>query len=162
MPANEPQTAIAPESAPAQGSSAQTQLVSELVDLTRAECVELLATKRFGRLAVALCDGAPLIRPVNYQFDAPSQSVVFRTCAGSKLHAVLHAREAAFEIDGVDEHSGTGWSVIIHGVPEQVTNPIEVRHLDALGVTPWGPGEKRHWVRIRVRMVTGRRILASR
>ena len=141
---------------------ASDQLVSQMVDLPRAECLRLLAANRFGRLAVALSEGAPVIRPVNYLFDESSQSVVFRTTDGSKLHGVLHAGEAAFEIDGVDEASRTGWSVIIRGVAEEVTNQTEVRRLDTLGLTPWAPGRRRRWVRIRARMVTGRRIVHSR
>jgi uncharacterized protein len=131
---------------------------SEMRDLSRGECLRLLAANRFGRLAVALADGAPVIRPVNYEFDESSQSVVFRTAHGSKLHAVLQVAEAAFEIDGADEGSRTGWSVIIHGMAEQVTNQTEIRRLDALGLTPWAPGHKPHWVRIRARTVTGRRL----
>jgi uncharacterized protein len=131
----------------------------EMLDLSRAECLRLLGAGRFGRLAVALSDGAPVIRPVNYMFDERSQSVVFRTTDGSKLRGVLHAGEAAFEIDGVDDGSRTGWSVIVHGVAEEVTDRAEMRHLDALGLTPWAPGPKRHWVRIRARTVTGRRIV---
>jgi uncharacterized protein len=133
--------------------------MSEMLDLSRAECVQLLAANHFGRLAVSLNGGAPVIRPVNYKFDEPSQSVVFRTSEGSKLHAVLLLREAAFEVDGVDESSQTGWSVIIHGVAEQVTSRADMRRLDALGLTPWAPGPKPHWVRIRARTVTGRRVV---
>jgi nitroimidazol reductase NimA-like FMN-containing flavoprotein (pyridoxamine 5'-phosphate oxidase superfamily) len=132
--------------------------VSQMLDLSRVECLRLLAAHSFGRLAVALTDGAPVIRPVNYVFDESSQSIVLRTSHGSKLHAVLQVREAAFEIDGVDEDSRTGWSVIVHGRAEEVTNHAEVRRLGALGVTPWAPGRKGHWVRIRARTVTGRRI----
>ena len=132
-----------------------------MLDLSREESLSLLATHRFGRLAVAMSDGSPVIRPVNYVFDEPSQSVVFRTSAGSKLHAVLQAAEAAFEIDGIDERSRTGWSVIIRGVAEQVSNPTDIHRLDGLGMTPWAPGHKRHWVRIRARTVTGRRIVAG-
>jgi uncharacterized protein len=132
-----------------------------MLDLSREESLRLLAANRFGRLAVAMSDGSPVIRPVNYVFDEPSQSVVFRTSAGSKLHAVLQAAEAAFEIDGIDERSRTGWSVIIRGVAEQVSNPTDIHRLDALGMTPWAPGHKRHWVRIRARTVTGRRIVAG-
>jgi nitroimidazol reductase NimA-like FMN-containing flavoprotein (pyridoxamine 5'-phosphate oxidase superfamily) len=133
----------------------------EMLVLSREECLRLLAANRFGRLAVALAAGAPVIRPVNYTFDEPSKSVVFRTSDGSKLHAVLYAGEAAFEIDGVEEGSRTGWSVILHGVAEPVTKPADVRHLDALDLASWAPGHKRHWVRIRVRTVTGRRIVHS-
>ncbi|HTU86370.1 MAG TPA: pyridoxamine 5'-phosphate oxidase family protein [Solirubrobacteraceae bacterium] len=132
-----------------------------MLDVSRAECLRLLAAGRFGRLAVALSDGAPVIRPVNYRFDERSQSVVFRTTDGSKLQGVLHAGEAAFEIDGVDEAFRMGWSVIITGVAEEVTERTEIRRLDALGVIPWAPGTKRHWVRIRARTVTGRRIIRS-
>jgi uncharacterized protein len=137
------------------------QPFSEMLDLPRVECLRLLAASRFGRLAVALTEGAPVIRPVNYIFDQPSQSVVFRTSSGSKLHAVLRTGEAAFEIDGVDEGSRTGWSVIIHGVAEEITRQTDIRRLDALGLAPWAPGQRRRWVRIRARTVTGRRIVYS-
>jgi uncharacterized protein len=146
------------EPAGGEGPSDPEARVSETLDLSRAECLQLLAAHRFGRLAVALTDGAPVIRPVNYVFDNSSQSVVFRTSHGSKLHAVLQVREAAFEIDGVDEDSRTGWSVIVHGAAEEVTNQAEVRRLGTLGVIPWAAGRKGHWVRIRARTVTGRRI----
>lgn len=37
---------------------------------------------------------------MNYVFDEPSQSVVFRTADGSKFQAMLINANAAFEIDG--------------------------------------------------------------
>lgn len=138
-----------------------SDVTGEMFDLSRGECLRLLAANRFGRLAVVMTDGSPVIRPVNYVFDEPSQSVVFRTSVGSKLHAVVMAAEAAFEIDGIDEHSRTGWSVIVRGSAEEVANPTDIRHLEVLGVTPWAPGRKRRWVRIRARTVTGRRIVAA-
>ena len=76
-------------------------------ELSREECLQLLAENGVGRLAVSGKD-APVIRPVNYAFDQPSQSVVFRTAPGSKFHALLRAAHAAFEIDGIDESSRTG------------------------------------------------------
>src|SRR5947209_18205681 len=74
---------------------------SETVELSREHCLDLLAAHNFGRLAVVTATGAPIIRPVNYVFDKASQSVVFRTGRGSKLHALLRAAKAAFEIDGI-------------------------------------------------------------
>ena len=65
----------------------------------------------------------PVIRPVNYVFDERSQSVAFRTADGSKFHAMLVHGNAAFEIDGIDPGSRTGWSVIIVGMTEEVTTP---------------------------------------
>ena len=135
--------------------------VRELHELGREECLSLLASNRFGRLAVAGGHDVPIIRPVNYVFDESSQSVAFRTADGTKLHALVRATNAAFEIDGLDHATRTGWSVIIVGVTEQVTNPVETRHLDSLELDAWAPGEKHHWIRIRARTVSGRKILAE-
>jgi nitroimidazol reductase NimA-like FMN-containing flavoprotein (pyridoxamine 5'-phosphate oxidase superfamily) len=126
--------------------------------LAREECLELLAAHRFGRLAVVLPSGVPVIRPVNYVFDRQSQSVVFRTARGSKFHALVHAAHAAFEIDGIDEETRTGWSVIIQGVTAQVTQPSDVSRLNRLGLEAWAPGPKPHWIHIRAWTVAGRRI----
>lgn len=132
---------------------------SEMLELSREECLELLAAHRFGRLAVVMSNGAPVIRPVNYVFDRRSQSVVFRTARGSKLHAVLHAAKAAFEIDGIDEGVRIGWSVIIEGVTAEITRPHDIGRLNRLGLEPWAPGPKPHWVQIRAWTVSGRRIV---
>jgi nitroimidazol reductase NimA-like FMN-containing flavoprotein (pyridoxamine 5'-phosphate oxidase superfamily) len=132
---------------------------NEMLELSREQCLELLASHRFGRLAVVMGNGAPVIRPVNYVFDQRSQSVVFRTARGSKLHAILHAAKTAFEIDGIDEAARTGWSVIIEGVTAEITQPSDTRRLGRLGLEPWAPGPKPHWVRIRAWRVSGRRIV---
>ncbi len=132
-----------------------------MLELPREECLSLLASHHFGRLAVNTGEGPPVIRPVNYLFDERLQSVVFRTGPGSKFHALLRSTEAAFEIDGVDEQTRTGWSVIIHGVTDVLANPNDVRRLDRLGVEPWAPGPKRHWMHIRTWTVSGRRIVLA-
>ena len=130
----------------------------EMRELAREECLCLLAAHHFGRMAVSMGTGPPLIRPVNYLFDERSQSVVFRTAPGSKFHALIHSADAVFEIDGIDERMQMGWSVIIRGVVEEVTNPSELRRLDALGFESWAPGPKPHWFRIAAWTVSGRRI----
>lgn len=133
-----------------------------MVSLPREDCLRLLAGHRFGRLAVDMGDGTPVIRPVNYHFDPHSQSVVFRTAPGSKLYALIRASNAAFEIDEIDVASHTGWSVIIQGVTDEITDPREVRRLNELGPESWAPGHKGHWVRIRAWTVSGRRIKPER
>ena len=122
------------------------------------ECLELLGSQGVGRLAVAGAGQAPTLRPVNYVFDQATQSVVFRTAWGSKFVSLVRATHAAFEIDSVDVSTRTGWSVIVVGVTEEVTSPAEVRRLGGLGLDPWLPGDKHHWIRIRARTVSGRRI----
>jgi uncharacterized protein len=145
--------------APEPGSLLPEESTNEMLVLPREECLRLLASHHFGRLAVAM--DPPVIRPINYVFDERSQSVAFRTADGSKFHAMLVNGNAAFEIDGIDTGSRTGWSVIIGGMTEEVTNPTELRRLDRLGLETWTPGRKAHWMRIRAWTVTGRRIVLS-
>jgi uncharacterized protein len=147
-----------PDQPKAVGTRERYDVHAMMQELSREECLELLASHHFGRLAVVV-NGAPAIRPVNYAFDRPSQSVVFRTGQGSKFQALLMAAEASFEIDGIDETERTGWSVIIQGVTAAVNLPTDVRRLDTLGLRPWAPGRKPHWVHIRARTVSGRRII---
>ena len=144
---------------PAQAPSAGGDLPIEMLNLTREECLRLLASHSFGRVAVSMGERAPVLRPVNYLFDESSQSVVFRTAVGSGFHALLRSAEATFEIDGVEEYARTGWSVIMSGVADEVTNPNDVDRLDELDLDLWAPGQKAHWMRIRALAVSGRRIV---
>lgn len=128
-----------------------------LLELTRRECLDLLSSARFGRLAVIAGGPAPIIRPVNYVFDPHSQSVVINTAEGTKLQFLLRETHATFEVDEIDPTTRTGWSVIIQGVTELLTKP-EIRRLSALEPDSWAPGVKRHWVRIRAWTVSGRRL----
>jgi uncharacterized protein len=133
-------------------------MTSVIHELDREECLKLLAAGSFGRLAVTAHEHAPLIRPVNYVFDVPSQSVVIRTAPGSKLERLLVTQQAAFEVDGVDQRNGSGWSVIVSGVAEPITSASELARLQTTGPEPLAPGDKPHLVRIRAFTVSGRRI----
>jgi nitroimidazol reductase NimA-like FMN-containing flavoprotein (pyridoxamine 5'-phosphate oxidase superfamily) len=134
---------------------------TELVELNREECLRLLGATRHGRVAVNASGWPPVIRPVSYVFDESTHSVVFRTARGSKLTALLLAKEAAFEIDAVEPGGGTGWSVIVLGVAEEVANAAEVERLERLELAPLAPGEKPHWIRLRAIVVSGRRIVCG-
>jgi len=134
-----------------------------MLELARPECLRLLASASVGRIVVTVpdCD-QPVIRPVNYVFDESSQSVLIRSAADSKLHAIIRSAQAAFEIDDTDAVGRIGWSVIVHGVCEEVTNPTELRRFEALDLEPWAPGPKGRWIRIRANTISGRRIVAMR
>jgi nitroimidazol reductase NimA-like FMN-containing flavoprotein (pyridoxamine 5'-phosphate oxidase superfamily) len=136
----------------------QTDSNPQLLELTRSECLRLLASADIGRLAVNAPDWPPLIRPVNYFFDEPSKSVVFRSARGSKFHALTHTQRAAFEIDGYEPVGQTGWSVIVVGPVEEITNPAELSRLGRSPLRSWASGDAPHWMRIRATSVSGRRI----
>jgi nitroimidazol reductase NimA-like FMN-containing flavoprotein (pyridoxamine 5'-phosphate oxidase superfamily) len=142
------------------GKSEQpTRPVTEMLELDRTECLGLLAATGVGRIVVSVTEwDNPVIRPVSYLFDESSQSVLIRSAPGSKLHALLRSAKAAFEIDGTDPAGRVGWSVIVIGVSEEITNPAELRRVESLGLEPLAPGHKGRWIRIRANTVSGRRI----
>jgi nitroimidazol reductase NimA-like FMN-containing flavoprotein (pyridoxamine 5'-phosphate oxidase superfamily) len=129
-----------------------------LTALTNEECRRLLAAHHLGRLAVTLPSGRPLIRPVNYVFDQPTQSVVFRSRAGSKHYALTQAPRACFEIDDGAGGGIGAWSVIIVGSTEIVSRANEIERLEELGLETWGHGDDMDWVRIHANTVSGRRL----
>ncbi|HEY1715372.1 MAG TPA: pyridoxamine 5'-phosphate oxidase family protein [Solirubrobacteraceae bacterium] len=135
---------------------------STLTELGRDECLRLLSATTVGRVVVVRpVEDLPVIRPVNYAFDEASQSVVFRCRPGTKFASLMSASRAWFEVDDIDPGRRTGWSVIVAGVTEVVTHPTEVRRLETIGVDSWIAGEDGEWVRIRARVVSGRRLSAT-
>jgi uncharacterized protein len=128
---------------------------ARLEELTRAECLELLAERHLGRLAIGEF-GGPMIFPVNYVLDR--DAVVFRTDPGSKLDAAAERELVAFEVDAADEATRTGWSVVVRGTLAEVSDPGDLERLRTLPLYPWAPGEKTRYVRVRPASVTGRRI----
>ena len=117
----------------------------------------LLARERLGRVAVAPDGTRPTILPVNYVLDGAS--IVFRTAPGSKLTAALRNGHVAFEIDGFDALAHTGWSVVVTGHAEEITEPQELARAGRLPLRPWAVGDKSHYVRIPTDNVSGRRIV---
>ncbi len=125
--------------------------------LTKPECFDLLAREPLGRIAI-VDDQGPAVFPVNFIFD--SYMVVFRTDEGSKLDAACRGSQVAFEIDGIDAATRTGWSVLVRGEAVEVTDASELQRLSEIIPAPWVPGARAHVVRILPAVVTGRRILA--
>jgi uncharacterized protein len=135
-------------------------MTRELIELSRPQCLELLAAGDFGRLVVSAGPSqVPLIRPVNYRFDERSQSIIFRTLEGSKFHTLGRSSRAGFEIDGYDPETGSGWSVIVIGTTERITRTADIERLARLDARPWPGGENSHWMRMRARTVSGRRLM---
>lgn len=125
--------------------------------LDRNTCTQLLATQEVGRLGF-LSGGSPEILPVTYALDG--DAVVFATATGTKLSGATRS-PVVFEVDHTDRSTRSGWSVIVHGIAEEVTDlgtPALLERVRALHVHPWAPGDKAHLVRIAPRYMSGRRI----
>ena len=122
--------------------------------LTFDQCWELLASAIFGRLALVV-DGHPEIFPVNFVLER--RSIVFRTAPGTKLWESTKQEPAAFEIDGYEPSTQEAWSVVVRGTTSLIEDPDEQSAVDTLGLEPWEPGTKSHYVRLSPQTVTGRR-----
>ncbi|HET9692051.1 MAG TPA: pyridoxamine 5'-phosphate oxidase family protein, partial [Acidimicrobiales bacterium] len=125
--------------------------------LTHQECLALLASSSIGHLAVQV-GHYPQVFTVNYRLDG--QVIVFRSNAGTKLQAADHAN-VAFHVDHVDPVTRTGWSVLVQGMAEDVTNHRADPNRDraeALDIAPWVADGRSHLVRVIPAHITGRRI----
>ncbi len=128
--------------------------MTTLTHLDGDECWELLRGNHTGR--VAFVSGVrPVILPVNYVVD--DESIVFRTAAGQKL-AEIPMRHVAFEIDGTTADGA--WSVLAQGHAREMTTAIGAASeaLRAIPIPIQAPGDKDHWIAIRVSRLTGRRV----
>ena len=126
--------------------------------LAPEECWALLGQAVVGRLAV-LVNGNPDIFPVNYVLEG--DSIVFRTSAGTKYWSALTA-PSALEIDGYSADTAKAWSVVVKGRAAVILEQNELAKVAGLGLDPWQPGSKNHYVRITPESVTGRRFTTTR
>ncbi|MFD5794004.1 pyridoxamine 5'-phosphate oxidase family protein [Streptomyces diastatochromogenes] len=127
------------------------------VTLDRAEALRLLGSVSLGRV-VFTRQALPTVRPVNHVLD--DGDIVIRTHAGAALTS--QARQAvgpgvvvAYEADAIDPATHLGWSVVVTGYAQVVTDTDDLARIRAL-LQPWAalPGMD-HAVRIRPVLVTG-------
>ena len=130
----------------------QTVLLEEL---SRAECLRLMATVPVGRI-VYTRQAMPAVEPVNFAVD--QDTIVIRTDHSGKLAAATRRAVVAFQADSVDPATRSGWSVTVVGTSEEVTDPGEIAGLHELGLDSWAPGTMDNFIRITPGMVTGRRL----
>ena len=129
---------------------------SHLKEITKSECLELLASHHVGR--VAYCDeSGPVVLPVNYALD--QDTVLIQISPHSALAKGLQSAPASFEIDDFDEFVQSGWSVLVRGdaayveyadLPEDRPRPVA-----------WAEGLRTFHVRITPGEITGRRLLPA-
>ncbi|MEU9044792.1 MULTISPECIES: pyridoxamine 5'-phosphate oxidase family protein [unclassified Kitasatospora] len=126
-----------------------------LMRLTAEACWERLGTHGIGRIALPVHPG-PGVFPVNYLVDG--DTVVYRTDPAGAA-AAEPGGEVSFQVDHIDEHRRDGWSVLIVGTAEHVTDPAAIRRLaEQPGAAPWAGGVRPLWIRVSPAEVSGRRI----
>jgi nitroimidazol reductase NimA-like FMN-containing flavoprotein (pyridoxamine 5'-phosphate oxidase superfamily) len=131
-------------------------LVATFEKISEATCWSLLSAADVGRVGL-LVDGRPEILPVNYAIDG--ESVLFRTAEGTVLNEASMTT-VAFEVDGVDESTHEGWSVLVQGFARDIGDAVGANseRIRSLSLVTWAPGDRARWFQIRADKITGRRV----
>ena len=131
--------------------------MSNTETLDRAACLALLRTVALGRVAWTDGTGRVVVEPVNFVLEG--DDVVFRTAEGEKLEAVRRGRSFSFEADEVEPALRVGWSVLVSGPAEIVSEAEQSRRSERPLPVPWDQSTPRPYlVRIRAEQVSGRRL----
>ncbi len=137
------------------GSSANCQLE----ELTPDQCREYIAAGGVGRFLFDDESRGPVAIAVNYKMDGPD--VVFRTNSGAAVAEGTHHQKVSFDVDHVDDALCEGWSVLLSGTADVISDPGDLAKAEALGIEPWPGGDRNVYVRLVPSQVTGRRIRAT-
>jgi hypothetical protein len=129
-----------------------------LEQLSREECLLLVGQVPVGRI-VYTRQALPAVELVNFAVDGGD--IVIRTDSGGRLAAATRGAVVAFEADRVDGAAGAGWSVTVVGYSRAVSDGEDIRRLEQVGLLPWAPGKRDHFIRISPTIVTGRRVAAD-
>ncbi len=129
---------------------------ARLAQLSRPECLELIGASHFGRVGVSI-DALPAVLPV--VLGRLDDSVVFRTVPGTKLAFAAAGAVVAVEVDEFDRDRGDGWSVLVRGIAQEITDPVTIsRARDLLDRTWLDLDHAEHYVQVGLDLVTGRRL----
>jgi nitroimidazol reductase NimA-like FMN-containing flavoprotein (pyridoxamine 5'-phosphate oxidase superfamily) len=120
-------------------------------NLDPRECLPLLATQQIGRLVVA--GNTPFVIPLNYVLQ--DGAILIRTDGGSVASRAA-AGPAVFEVDQVHPTEHAGWSVVVHGPLEDVTDELDRDPERRPELDAWAPGPKDRWLRLVIEEVSGR------
>jgi nitroimidazol reductase NimA-like FMN-containing flavoprotein (pyridoxamine 5'-phosphate oxidase superfamily) len=123
--------------------------------LTFDECLRRLTECPVGRIAF-LHDGEIAVLPVNHTVQG--LNIYFRTRGASKIEAAVNSDRVSFEVDSYNPRAKDGWSVLVHGTAEVVSDPDDLRRLEPIAREPWLPPEPSPmtWIRVRSTAITGR------
>jgi uncharacterized protein len=130
--------------------------VQPSIELSRAECLQLLEQKSVGRVAFQAADGLRIF-PVNYVVH--DERIVFRTLPYGVIARSIRLSDVAFEVDDLDEELRSGWSVLAVGRCERLEDPSELAGIRQSGLPqPWADGTRELYFAIRWKGLSGRRL----
>lgn len=130
-----------------------------LQPLSSEQCLGYLVLTRVGRLCV-IVEGTPLAFPVNYRLARSPLGepvIVVRTHDRSVLDNAVG--RVGFEIDGIEETTATGWSVLAEGTLHHGDEEEFAAWAPMLDPRPWPSGPHDVWLFLRPDRITGRELV---
>ncbi|MGW7821612.1 IS5 family transposase [Streptomyces puniciscabiei] len=88
-------------------------------------------------------------------------AVLLRISTASELARAVDGAVVAFEADAADVDTHSGWSVVVSGRAELVTDPAEAARLERVAPRSWTPSPEEVFVRIEPELVTGRELVGA-
>jgi nitroimidazol reductase NimA-like FMN-containing flavoprotein (pyridoxamine 5'-phosphate oxidase superfamily) len=127
----------------------------DLVVLDREECLQLLRDRYLGRIGLSV-GALPVVVPVNYTIDG--NRILLCSEPGLKLQAARKGVVACLEIDDFDPLEHSGWSVLVTGRLDEITDPMQVTRAQHLPLVPWAPMSDPHYMTLSTELMSGRRL----
>jgi len=125
-------------------------------ELSISECVRLLRSGVTGRVAVWGLDG-PYVLPLNY--SVLEDAVVLCTTPTSVLGIHGADSQAAFEVDYFNYARQVGWSVMVRGHLELLTEAdVLDRGIRNWQPRPWASGPRTLYLQLRWTEISGRKL----
>jgi|SRR5215212_2246662 nitroimidazol reductase NimA-like FMN-containing flavoprotein (pyridoxamine 5'-phosphate oxidase superfamily) len=128
-------------------------------ELSEAECIELLRAGLVARVAICTPAG-PHIVPVNY--SVVDDAVIIRTSPYSIVGSHARGSLAVLEIDDFDYERQHGWSVVVRGRADVVTDIDALDHIKRTwNPDAWAAGSRNVYLRVPWSELSGRRLGAG-
>ena len=130
----------------------------KILELDRAEALDLLTAKKVGRIGFLAEDG-PVVLPMNYILS--DDHIIVRTVAFGVVARSAADQRVAFEVDDVDDFLEVGWSVLVRGAGTLLSDDQLERLKSGAAPEPWAEGPRTLFFSIACDQVSGRRLLAQ-
>ena len=104
--------------------------------LSQEECLALLASVSIGRIGTTI-DALPVVLPITFALH--NGIIMFRTMPGTKLHDATLNAVVALQADHYNDDDPFGWSVLVQGMTQEVTDPHLLAAVRLLPLGAWAP-----------------------
>jgi uncharacterized protein len=119
------------------------------------ECRALLKTVTSGRLALSV-RALPVVLTVNYLVQEPR--LILSVTSGAGVRAACDGTVVAFQVDGIDVPSETGWNVLVQGRARLLQTGAELVAAEEALSMIWADPDTNIYVSLGIDLMTGHRL----